>query len=177
MRNTVLNSLNDLNNYMTVLDAITGTKQDFSEEETAQLLAIYEDDAENKFGFTGNELVKMLLVLDTAAEKGKPDTSSLFGILDTSDLSALAVLTALCVDWEQKPEPALTAKSAALCESVSEPLALALARAALDVLAGQNDIAAYREDIAALAEFLKNAGEETFTNASKFLIHVRDRVR
>lgn len=177
MRNNVLTSIDDLNDYMAVLEAITGTKQDFTEEETGRLIAIYEDEAENKFGFTGSKLVKMLLVLDTAAEKGRPDTSSLFGILDMSDRSALGALTTLCGDWEQKPGPALAAKTASLTEGINESLALALARAALDVLAGQNDIAPYREDIAALAEFLKNAGEETFANASRFLLRVRERVR
>lgn len=177
MRNNILNSIDDLDSYMVVLEAVTGSKKDFTAEETARLVAIYLDNAENKFGIMGDGLVKMLLVLDTAAEKGRPETSSLSGVLSKADLDALGALAALYEDWTQNPEQGRKARNAALAEGVDEVLRLALARAALDALAGQKDIAAYREDIAALAEFLKSAEEETFANASRFLLRVRERVR
>ena len=68
---------------------------------------------------------------------------------------------------------AVQAKNAALAGEMDEGLALALARAALDVLAGRRDITKYREDISALIAFLDTADESKFYQASMFLWGVR----
>lgn len=179
MKNDILTTIENKADYKLVLEALTGEKTTFTEEEKAKLLEIYHDSAVQKFGFDDDTLVRALLVLDTAPENG-PDSSPFAGLLDQGTLSALAALTALETGWRkatQDPAPALAAKTTALEGGGSAPLNLALARAALDALAGQADLTPYRADITALADFLNGAGDETFTDASRFLVRVRERVR
>ena len=173
----ILGSIGGKNDYLTVLEAVSGTKTSFTEEEKAKLLTIYSENAESGFGFADESLSKMMLVLDTAPDKNAPGTSPLAGELGGADLDALSSLTALCGNWEGKPELAVDAKSAALNGAVSKPLSLALARAALDALASQKDITPYREDITVLTSLLGQAEDKAFEDASKFLIRVRERVR
>lgn len=167
MRNSILVNTWELDKYQMVLDAATGKKTDFTEEEKAKVLAIYTERAKITFGFDDEVLLKSVLSLDVPGAN----------LLDKADADALDVLCELYKDWEQKPEKALAAKNVALSGDVSEALSLALVRAALDTLAGQTDIAPYREDIEALAEYLKQAGEDIFSDVSAFLVRVRERVR
>lgn len=176
MKANILTGIDSLENYRIVLEAITGTKREFTQEETESLLKVYEDNGERAFGFSDKELVKMVLVMDTAAGDG-PDSSTMKDLLDKADLEGLCALTALCGDRGRRPELALKVKDAALSDGVNDKLALAMARAALDVLVGQNDITPYREDINALAAFLKQAGEDAFADASRFLVRVMERAR
>lgn len=167
MRNSVLQYINNIEDYKTVIDAITGEKQEFAEEEASNLLAIYAKGAVNMFGFEAEVLVKAVLALDVPGAN----------LLDKSDAGALTALSELCKDWEPTLEKAATVKEIALSGDVSAPLSLALARAALDTYASQSDLAKYREEIKALSEFLKLADEEMFSDACAFLIRVRERVR
>lgn len=167
MKNEIWTTVGNKSCYLAVLEAVTGVKTGFTEEEKSQLLAVYADHAKNKYGFADTDLVKALLALDVPGAN----------LLDKSDADALAVLSDLCKDWEPKPEKTAAVKDVALSGDVPQPLALALARAALDAYAGQNDLTKYREEIKALSEFLKLADEEMFSDASAFLIRVRERVR
>lgn len=167
MKGNILDTIYSKNDYMTALEAVIGEKQSYTEDEKAKLLEIYADNAKNKMGFGDEIMVKAVLALDVPGAN----------LLDKADADALVSLRELCADWERDPEKANAVKDAALAGDVSKPLALAMARAALDALAGQKDTAVYREDIAALAEFLKSAEEETFAEASRFLLRVRERVR
>lgn len=167
MKNDILFTVNDKSDYMAVLEAVSGAKTSFTEEEKASLLAIYIGSAEKQLGFAGGTLVKAILALDVPGAN----------LLDKADADALAALSELCKEWEPKPEKAATVKDSALSGDVSQPLALALARAALDAYAGQSDLTEYREEIKALSEFLRLADEEMFSDASAFLIRVRERVR
>ena len=167
MKTNVISTINSKSDYLTALEAITGEKQSFTEEEKDKLLAIYADNAKNKFGFEDETLLRAVLALDVPA----------VNLLDKADADALAALCGLCADWEPDTEKAGPVKAAALSGDVSAPLTLAMARAALDALVGQQDISPYREDIKALAEFLKDADEDAFSDASAFLIRVRERVR
>lgn len=176
MKNEIMAAIDGKKDYIMTMDAITGTKREFTQEETESLLKIYEDNGERAFGFSDKELVKMVLVMDTAAGDG-PDSSTMKDLLGGADLEGLCALTALCGDRGRRPELALKVKDAALSDGVNDKLALAMARAALDVLAAQNDITPYREDINALAAFLKQAGEDAFADASRFLVRVMERAR
>lgn len=167
MKNDILFAIKDKSDYMAVLEAVSGAKTSFTEEEKASLLAIYIEIAAKQLGFAGETLVKAILDLDVPGAN----------LLDRADADALTALRELYMSWEPDAEKAREVKTAALSGDVSEPLALALARAALDILAGLSDIAPYREDINALAEFLGKAEKETFADASVFLIRVRERVR
>lgn len=167
MKNDILFTLNDKSDYMTVLEAVSGAKTSFTEEEKANLLSIYTGSAAKQLGFAGETLVKAILALDVPGAN----------LLNQADADALSALCELYKSLEPDAEKAREVKTAALSGDVSEPLALALARAALDILAGLSDIAPYREDINALAEFLGKAEKETFAEASVFLIRVRERVR
>lgn len=167
MKNIILPSVNDRIDYLTVLEAVTEEKTEFSPEEAENLLAIYMKDADQKLGFANEALVKSVLALDVPGAN----------LLDKTDADALTELCTLCADWEPNVEKAGTVKAAALNGAVSQSLALVFARAALDAYAGQNDITAYREDIVSLTKFLKQAEDKAFEDASKFLIRVRERVR
>lgn len=178
MKNDILTTIENKTDYKLALEALTGEKTTFSEEEKARLLAVYTDNAGGRFGFSDDTLVRALLVLDTAPENG-PDSSPFAELLNQAALSALSALIALEAAWRkanQDPAPALAAKTAALDGDASAPLDLALARAALDALAGRSDLTPYRTDINALADFLNGAGDEGFTEASRFLVKVRGRV-
>lgn len=167
MKTNEISTIGSKSDYLAVLEAVTGEKTEFSQEDADKLLGIYRENAKNNFGFDDEALVKAVLALDVPA----------VNLLGKADADALAALSTLCGDWEGKPELAMDAKSAALNGAVSKSLALALARAALDAYAGQRDLTTYREDIKALVEFLKNADEDAFADASVFLIRVRERVR
>lgn len=167
MKINVLPTIDDKTDYMTALEAVTGAKTSFTEEEKAKLLDIYVKNAERGFGFEGETLVKAVLALDVPG----------VNLLDKDDADALTTLCELCKDWEPDTEMAEAAKTAVLSGTVSGSLSLALARAALDALADQKDITPYREDIKALAEFLKDADGDAFSDASVFLVRVRERVR
>lgn len=176
MKNEMLSAITSQKDYMAVADAIIGAKQNFSGEETENLLRIYMENGKRAFGFDDEFLVKMMLVMDTAAGDG-PESSPMKDLLDKADLEGLGALHALCRDRGRRPEPALKVKDTVLSGGVNEKLSLAMARAALDVLVGQNDITPYREDINALAAFLKQAGEDAFADASRFLVRVMERAR
>lgn len=167
MKTDILSIINKKSDYMMALDVATGAKTSFTDQEKSELLAVYADNAKNKFGFDDETLVKAVLALDAPGAN----------LLDKPDAAALAALSDLCKDWELKPEKAAAVKDSALSEDVSQPLALALARAALDAYAGQNDLTEYREEIKALSAFLSLADEKMFSDASAFLIRVRERVR
>lgn len=175
MNNKFIANISDKNEYVTVMEAVTGTKRSFTDAEKEKLRQIYINEAETNFGFANEELVKLLLVLDTAQDKTDPAGSPMADGLDKTSLDALGILAALHGSRIKKPELALAAKTAALNGDVSELLALALARAALDTLSVQQDIAAYREDINGLIELLNRADNEMFQQASMFLHHVRNR--
>lgn len=167
MRNSILITINDRTDYLTTLEAVTGDKTEFSTEEAGTLLNIYRKDAAQRLGFTDETLVKAVLALDVPG----------VNLLDSHDADALADLCELCADWRTKPEKAAAVKDAALTGNVSAPLTLAMARAALDAYAGQSDIAHYRDEIKDLADRLRQADEEAFSDASAFLIRVREYVR
>ena len=167
MKNDIWTAVENKSCYLAVLEAVTGVKTGFTKEEKSQLLAVYADHAKNKYGFSDTDLVKALLALDVPGAN----------LLGKADNSALTALSELCRDWEPDAEKAGTVKAAALAGNVSQPLALALARAALDAYAGQRDLTPFREDIKALAEFLKCADEDAFSDASMFLLRVRERVQ
>lgn len=167
MKADALSNIDKKTDYLMTLDAVTGAKTSFTDQEKSDLLAVYADNAKNKFGFEDETLVKAVLDLDVTG----------VNLLDKADADALSDLCELYKDWEPKPEKAAAVKGSALSGDVSQPLALALARAALDTYAGQSDIAPYREEIKALAELLKGADEGSFADASAFLIRVCERVR
>lgn len=166
-KNDILTAIRDRTEYTIVLDAVTGLKTSFSGEEVAKLLEIYRDNAKNNFGFADETLVKAVLAMDVPGAN----------LLGKADAEALDDLCELCKDWAQNPEKAAAVAACALSGDVSEPLALALARAALDVYAAQDNVAQYREEITALADLLKGADEAAFADASVFLIRVRERAR
>lgn len=177
MRNIILENTGDHNEYIAVMDAVSGLKEDFSQEDVENLTKIYRK-YYNKISEPNLDgLIRLLLVLDTAADGTQPESSPLFGNLDGTEANAMRALYNVCKDWEPNAEQAAAAKTAALSGDVSEPLALALARAALDVYAGQKDFTAFREDIKPLANLLKQADEADFSDASLLLIQVRERVR
>lgn len=167
MKNIILPSVKDRTDYLTVLEAVTEEKTEFTPEEAKNLLDIYMKDADQKLGFANETLVKSVLAMDVPT----------VNLLDEADADALIALSDLCADWEPNVEKAGTVKAAALSGDVSQPLALVLARAALDAYAGQNDITAYREDIVSLTKFLKQAEDKAFEDASKFLLRARERAR
>lgn len=167
MNSGILNQIGNKDDYMKVIEAALGVKTDFTEAEKAGLLAIYQETSEGSFGFTDKTLVKAILAMEVPGAN----------LLDKPDADALAALSDLCKDWEPNPEKAATVKDFALSGDVSQPLALALARAALDAYAGQNNLTEYREEIKALSAFLSLADEKMFSDASAFLIRVRERVR
>ena len=167
MNSGILNQIGNKDDYMKVIEAALGVKTDFTEADMAGLLAIYQETSEGSFGFTDKTLVKAILAMEVPGAN----------LLDKPDADALAALSDLCKDREPNPEKAATVKDFALSGDVSQPLALALARAALDAYAGQRDLTPFREDIKALAEFLKCADEDAFSDASMFLLRVRERVQ
>lgn len=167
MSNLILSSIGRKDDYLMALEAVTEEKTEFSQEDSEKLLTIYRENAKNNFGFDDEIMVKAALALDIPRAN----------LLDKTNAAALAILCELCKDWEPKPENASAVKDAALSGDVAMPLSLAMARAALDAYAGQDDLDPYREEIKALAEFLKQADKEAFYDASVFLIRVRERVR
>lgn len=168
MRNDILAGISDLNDYKMVVEAVTGEKKTFTVEESEKLLAVYEDCAERIMGITDQTLAKAVLALDVPGAN----------LLDRADGDALAALCGLYKGREGILEKAEIIKELALCGDVSGPLALVLARAALDTYIEQSDIAAHRNEIKELADFLKDAADESkFGSASAFLIRVRKSVR
>lgn len=153
--------------YMTVLEALMGEKTEFTPEEAGKLLEIYQEDAKNKFGIADETLVKAVLALDVPGAN----------LLDKADADALAVLAELCRDWTPGPEKISAVKAAAMAGGASQPMALAMARAALDAYACQSDIGPYREEIRALAGVVGQADEDSFAAACNFLVRVRERAR
>lgn len=157
----MINTIREKDDYFTVLDAVSGEKTEFTADESQKLLDIYTKNGKRLFGFENEALVKAVLALLM------PGTS----LLDKADADALAILCELIKN--EGPDKANAVKAAALSGDVSAPLALAMARAALDAYAGQKDLAPYREDIRALADVLRGADEAAFADACVFLIHVR----
>lgn len=176
MKTDILSCIDVIENYNSILDATTGVKQEFTKEETENLLRLYKENGKRAFGFDDEFLVKMMLVMDTAVGDSL-DSSTMKDMMDKADLDGLGALFTLCKNHGRRPEPALKVKAAVLSGGMNEKLSLAMARAALDVLVGQNDITPYREDINALAAFLKQAGEDAFADASRFLLRVMERAR
>lgn len=167
MKSNILIRVDNKTDYMTVLEAVTGGKTEFTADEKTRLLEIYLDSAKNKFGVEDKTLVKAILAMDVPGAN----------LLEEADAGALDVLCALCRDWEPDVEKAKAAKTTALDGNVSAPLSMSLARAALDAYAGQNDISSYREEVVALSEFLGQVEDKEFEEASVFLIRVRERVQ
>lgn len=177
MRSDVINIISKKDAYLTAVSAVTGAKTVYTEDEKTSLVKIYQENAEIKFGFADELLLRLIIVLDTAQDKADPMSSPFAGDLSENDRDALTALWELYKKGKQSPKEIEPVKTAALSKNVSKPLALALARAALDVLVDQTDISPYREDIGALADLLKNAEDDTFSDASNFLIRVRGRVQ
>lgn len=177
MKNDVLISIEEKNEYLIAAQAVSGVKDSFTAEEKAALLSAYRKYVENWFGAGDDTAAESLLALDTAKEKGKPATSALAEELGGDALAALALLTdvAAARAWDRDAEKARQAKQLALAGGLPQTLALALARAALDVMAVQEDVTAYREDIEELAEHLKTVEDKDFANAGRFLSGVRAR--
>lgn len=175
MNDTILTSIHEKDDYLSVAEAVTGGKTEYTAEETAQLLAVYERKMEAAYGLKDKPLAKLFMVLDTADRDSEEPvkTAPLASLLEEADQAGLAALVELCRDGYNTPELAIQAKNAALSGVLDEGLALALARAALDALAGRRDIAKYREDISALIDFLGAADESKFYQASMFLWGVR----
>lgn len=175
MNETILTNIQKKDDYMSVAEAVTGTKTEYTAEEAEQLLAVYKQKMADAYGLRDETLVKLFMVVDTADRDSEEsvETASLTGLLDEADRNGLAVLEKLCRDGYNTPELAIQAKTAALAGEIDEGLALALARAALDALAGRRDIKDYRADINALIAFLREASEYKFYQASMFLRGVR----
>lgn len=173
MNETILTSIHDKGDYLSVAEAVTGGKTEYTAEEAAQLLAVYEDKMAAAFGLNDKAMVKLFLVLDTADRDGDVKDAPLLNLAGEADQNGLTVLAEMCRDRSGAPELAVQAKNAALAGEMDEGLALALARAALDALAGRRDITKYREDISALIAFLGTADENKFYQASMFLWGVR----
>lgn len=175
MKSTILESIPEKADYMSVAEAVMGTKQEYTEEETAQLLAVYEDKMAAAFGLTDKTLDKLFMVLDTADQEAKEPmmTAPLLNLVSEADQNGLAVLVELCRNRNSTPDLSVQAKNAALAGDLDQGLAMALARAALDALAGRRDLKTYRADINALLDFLGGADEEKFYQASMFLWGVR----
>lgn len=173
MKSTILESIPEKADYLNVAEAVTGGKTEYTEEEEAQLLAVYEDKMAAAYGLTDKTLVKLFLVLDTADSEGEVKDAPLAHLLSEADQNGLVILVELCRNRNSTPALAIQAKTAALAGEMDQGLALALARAALDSLAGRRDIKTYREDINALLDFLGGADESKFYQASMFLWGVR----
>lgn len=175
MNEAILTGISEKDDYLTVAGAITGAKQKFTDEEAEKLLAVYEQKMADAFGVSDKTLVKMFMVLDTADRDSEEPVKSapLLGVLDEADRAGLTILVGLYLDGHRTPALAIQAKDAALAGDLDQGLALALARAALDALAGRRDIASYREDVSALIAFLGEADEGKFYQASVFLWGVR----
>lgn len=175
MNEAILTGISEKDDYLAVAGAITGAKQEFTDKEAEKLLTVYEQKMADAFGVSDKALVKLFMVLDTAGRDSEEPvkTAPLLGVLDEADREGLTVLVGLYLDGHRTPELAMNAKNAALAGNLDEGLALALARAALDALAGRRDIAKYREDISALIDFLGAADESKFYQASVFLWGVR----
>lgn len=167
MKLNVLPEIKNKADFMVTLEAVSGEKTSFAAEEKERLLAVYMNSAADKFGFAGETLVKAVLALDVPGAN----------LLDEADAGALDVLCALCRDWEPDPLKAAAVKAAALSGDVSQPLALALARAALDAYTGQSNISSYRDEVIALSKFLGQVEDKEFEDASVFLFRVRERVQ
>lgn len=167
MKEHMLSSIREKADYLALAEAVTGEKTVFTKEEKAKLLEIYAENATNRFGFENAVLVRAVLALDVPGAN----------LLDKADADALSTLCTLFEGWDQKPERAGAVRTAALNGDVSEPMALAMARAALDTYAMQKDLVPYREDIRALTEFLRGAEEDAFSEGCAFLVRVRERVR
>lgn len=186
MNNVILNAIENKGDYMAVLEAVTGMKKQFTDEETNKLLKIYEDNADRSFGLQDKKAVRTILVLDTAdmGVENPMSSAPLAALLNKVDLDALDSLIALYrADQKQKPELAMQMKDMILIKDAVQTngmtnwLALSMARAALDILAGQRDITLYREDIKWLVEFLKQADENEFHDASCFLPRVIEHLK
>ncbi len=173
MNDSILTSIKEKADYLSVAEAVTGTKQEYSEEDVAQLLAVYEEKMKVAYGLTDKAMVKLFLVLDTADRDGDVKDAPLLNLAGEADQNGLTVLAEMCRDHSGAPELAVQAKNAALAGDMDQGLALALARAALDSLAGRRDLKAYRADINALLDFLGGADESKFYQASMFLWGVR----
>lgn len=173
MNKTILINIPERDDYLTVAEAVMGKKMEYTAEETAQLLAVYEKKMTAAYGLSDEALVKLFLVLDTADRDGDVKDAPLLNLAGEVDQNGLTVLVELCRSRNGSPELAVQAKNAALAGEMDQGLALALARAALDSLAGRRDIKAYRADINALLDFLGGADESKFYQASMFLWGVR----
>lgn len=167
MKSNEISTTVSKSDYLTVLEAVTREKTSFTGEEKARLLTVYADSAKIKYGFENETLVKAILALDVPGAN----------LLNETDSKALETLRQLCGDWSPDAEKAATVKDAAMNGDASEPLKLAAARAALDAYANQSDLSPYRDEIKDLAGLLKQADEAAFSDASVFLIRVRERVR
>ncbi len=170
---TILGNIQKKEDYLAVAEATTGRKAEYTAEETEQLLAVYEEKMKVSYGLTDKALVKLFLVMDTADRDGDVKAAPLLNLAEEADQNGLTVLAELCRDRSGNANLAIQAKTAALAGEMDQGLALALARAALDSLAGRRDIKTYREDINALLDFLGGADESKFYQASMFLWGVR----
>lgn len=175
MNKTILTNISEKDDYLNVAEAVTGGKTEYTAEETAQLLAVYEEKMTAVYGLSDKAMVKLFLVLDTADQEAKEPmkTAPLLNLASEVDQNGMAVLVELCRNRNSTPELAIQAKNAALAGEMDQGLALALARAALDSLAGRRDLKTYRADINALLDFLGGADADKFYQASMFLWEVR----
>ena len=173
MNDTILMNVYEKNDYIRVAEAVTRAKKEFTEEDVERLLTVYEQKMEDTYGLSDKALVKLFMVLNTADWDGDVKDAPLLNLAGEADQNGLTVLAELCRDRSGNANLAIQAKTAALAGEMDQGLALALARAALDSLAGRRDIKTYREDINALLDFLGGADESKFYQASMFLWGVR----
>lgn len=176
MNNVFLTNIDRRKDYLDVIEAITRTKQSFTEEEKGNLFDIYKHEIMDKLGFRDETLVRAFLAIDTAPDKAIPSGSPLAAELSTIDRAALDKLVEMCMDQKCGLDLALSAKETALREGVNIILALGLARASLNIFAWRKDIAPYRDDINDLISFLNQSDDDQFHEASSFLIQVQMRV-
>lgn len=160
-----LSWITDKNDYLTVVNAISGTKTEFTENEKQQLLSIYSNSPEIKAGFASDTLIKCILTLDVPS----------IDILDQPMSNALSALAELC----RQPNPDVISINAVqnliLSDNIDQSLSISMARAVIDAFIVRDDCLMHHDQITALLNYIGKVESYVFTEATLLLFRVRER--
>lgn len=160
-----LSWITDKNDYLAVVNAISGTKTEFTDDEKQHLLSIYSSSPDIKAGFASDVLIKCILTLDVPS----------IDILEQPISEAFSALTELC----GQPEPDMASIDAVqnlvLSGNIDQSLSISMARAVIDAFIIRDDCLAHCEQITTLLNYVGKVEPYVFTEATLLLFRVRER--
>lgn len=170
MIHKILQEIADPKEYRLALRVVNYEGEALSEEEKADLVALY---AEYARDVPDDGVRKALLLVDTTESVMDIEDAELRDLLTEKDLELLKAVGEVIAEPVQSAEKAKAAVKMELKDEGNLCLRAALGRVALDKLAAQVPLADHREDIQILSRFLRNCEDDTLYQGAILVLEVK----